>query len=114
LLETPNARAESFARSSKSDAFGQPAESPSVLALWLMGRVFGGEHQPCGPQASVKRRQKLRSVFRWRLTFNRLNVCYHRLFVSHRPQGDVALFGRLNQACRDRVNGVAELSKIAR
>ena len=72
-----------------------------------MGRVFGGEHQPCGPQASVKRRQKLRSVFRWRLTFNR--VCDHRLFVSHRPQGDVALFGRLNQGCRDRVNGVAEL-----
>jgi hypothetical protein len=38
-----------------------------------------------------------------------LNVCDHRLFVSHRPRGDVALFGRLNQGCRDRVNGVAEL-----
>ena len=61
-----------------------------------MGRVFGGEHQPCGtkPASNVVKNSAVS------FTFNRL---------SHRPQGDVALFGRLNQGCRDRVNGVAEL-----
>jgi IS30 family transposase len=69
-----------------------------------MRGVLGGEHQPCGPQASVKRCQKIRSVLRWCLTSDHLNVCNHCLFVSHRPQGGVARFRRLNQGCRDRVN----------
>jgi hypothetical protein len=68
----------------------------------------------CGPQASVKRRQEFRGVFRGRLRSNRLNVCDHRLFVSHRPQSSVAFFRRLNQRCGIALTVSLSFSKMAR